>query len=159
MTITVPRWLAALAAGLVVLALAAFTAKSRVWRHDSDPLALSAASAMVTWPPAPTRIINLSSVATMNPGDVQSVYQVPLDAWLVVTDADKVSVRVDIGDFGVMSQGGYQHLLNATDFFDGYHSATGIAFAPGSQVAVANQHPSLTQMVWWDITGYLVPHD
>ena len=109
-----------------------------------------------TWPPPPQSIVNISSFKLLGPNEMEVIYTVPADSWLVVTDADKVSSKVAVGHFGIVEGGVITALLNATDFFDGYHSATGFAFPPGSEVAVGNGSPSQSEVVWWDVTGYLV---
>ena len=123
--------------------------------NEMAPYPRTPADSTTSFPP-PRSIVNLSGTTTLSPGQTHIAYQVPDDAWLVMTDADRVSSPIDVVDFGVIDGGIFQRLLNATDFSDGYHSTIGLAFPPGSSVAIANNHPSTTATPWWDLTAYLV---
>lgn len=108
-----------------------------------------------SWPPRPADIVNLSGHEVIAPGEIHVLFEVPANEWLVVTDGDRVSNPVAVGDFGILEGGQFRRLLNATDFSEGYHSVTGLAFPPGTSVAVGNLHERTTVDVWWDVTGYL----
>lgn len=142
------------------------------WLFDGGPEPVAIAqgpAAPSSWPPAPEMIVNLDSanepdvsgpdaqilVSTSSP---RSVFDVPVDAWFVVTDFKgdifTALTQVEL----IESLGGTETVrLSNDDFFERLSSPTGLAFAPGSSVAIRAHSPIQTVPVRYSITGYLVP--
>jgi len=108
-----------------------------------------------------TSVVNIDS-ASLDPteGVIVSyepvvVYQVPQGRWLLLTDYEVLGATtelVEIAESVVTVKRGYYFTSGGVEGRP-YHSATGLAFAPGSQVAI--QAPYGPTTVRFTLSGYL----
>ena len=95
----------------------------------------------------------------VNPEELVTLFEVPEDSWFVLTDFQAWTIHINLMDLvqdlqGVVTVKRSRRVLEKTG---GYFSTTGIAFVPGSLVALRNSTKStVTQDYLYSIAGYLV---
>lgn len=113
----------------------------------------------------PQQVVNLSGrleFAGSPAGEVITVYQVPSDAWLTISDAafwTAYDYTIVERQGGLDTQKQYtrsmQHLAG-NPYLGRLKPNTGLVFRPGSSVGVATSYPS-SNSTTYDISGYLTP--
>ena len=105
-------------------------------------------------------VVNIDSVNLGNllvgPASPLVIYTVPSDRCFLVTDYELASPAsphlVEISGTSVTVKRAYAWDFDPSE--DGYHSSTGLAFAPGSQVALQAQSQN-PEAVAFTLSGYL----
>ena len=106
------------------------------------------------WPPRPEDIVNLTGLAEgQSPGDQVILFNVPAEQWLVLVD-----IRVTLASMSLLeidAQGGVEVQIATQILIEDskYKSSLGVAFQPGSSVALEFNAAVSTV---YHITGYLV---
>lgn len=107
-------------------------------------------------PPHPSQIVSVSAEATFSTsGQVVPVYSVPQDRWLVITEFRRSDASSSYLADLVQDYGGVVTLKLSHRFNVAFDSRTGLAFAPGSSVALRSVNGGAS-VAPFAFVGYLV---
>ena len=116
------------------------------------------------------RIVNLyASNAPMDPRRPWTVYEVPADKWLRITDASLYATYATKRNgapcalaMDLLSKEGKRVHIMRSRWHETWHSSIGYAFPPGSEVCFSTRTPHRTMVegcITYEITGYLTDSD
>jgi hypothetical protein len=110
--------------------------------------------------PASDRVHLDNRVEDLVAGTWRSIYSVPSNKWLVITDFD--TVVTGLGEIAICELLGETLTTKRERYFvkreSGYHSASGMVFRPGSKVVLVNRVVTSTVMddIGYSFSGYLL---
>ena len=128
-------------------------------------VASSSSSVGPQWPPKGEDIFTLDS-RTVSPTNPQvqipaltnfPVVTVPNGKWLVITDFEiqgQIDIVQDLAGVLTIRRGSQWTSYHQPQGIDAYHSAVGIAFAPGSRLTLRNYDTSGPHNVTFYFSGY-----
>ena len=110
--------------------------------------------------PASDRVHVDSLLVDLVAGTWRSIYTVPSDKWLVITDFD--TSITGLGEIAIAERLGEKLTTKRERYFvkreSGYHSDSGMTFRPGSKVVFVNRVVTSTVMddIGYSFSGYLM---
>ena len=125
---------------------------------NSTPFAPAAGGVSII--SAQNRIHRDARVENLAPGMWRSIFQVPSNRWLVITDFDYVVEG--IGELRLSEYDGVDFETRRETYFmrreGGYHSESGMIFAPGTDVVFENRAISggILDDIGYTFSGYLL---